>query len=254
MIYIYEVMAVENKVPLFFLEHILRFKESISMYKNYSKDELIKEVLPLIKSLLTGNSGYNIKIKFSVEKSLFTAERSLSRRPSLEEYKLGAKVDLFKGERKNPLIKSENLELRISTELFCKDNDLYDVLLVDRNLNITEGSRTNFFIITSEGAIISPPRKSALKGITKGIVLDICSEIGIEIKEQPITKKSIENAKSLFLTGTSPEILPIIKCGEIIFSMDSPIIPILIDNFRNKKEMDYTRTKEIFLNAQKTRQ
>ncbi len=50
MIIIYEVMAIENRLPLFFYQHMQRFHKSINQYKKISLDSLIDKIVTLIKS------------------------------------------------------------------------------------------------------------------------------------------------------------------------------------------------------------
>lgn len=253
MIKIYEVMAIEKGVPLFFHEHIERFRESISQFKIYEMDKLIKNTSELISAKLPIKCGKNIKIIYTVEDDSFNLETVDSTRPNKEVYISGAKTELFRGERKNPLIKVVNREFQSKTRAYCRDKDLYDVLLFNHLDEITEGSRSNFLLLRKTGELITSPKGDALEGITRKVLYRVCDKLGINIVHKKISISDLKESESLLLTGTSPEILPVKECGEIQFKVDSPIIEELINGFQIEKDMDYNLTSRYF-NVKETRE
>lgn len=246
MVKIYEVIAIENSMPLFFLKHIERLKSSITQFKQYSSKELIDVVVTLIKPIIKKSDGQNIKITYCSEKDSFTAEEKKPRKPSIDEYKYGAKTEIFRGERVNPLIKQENISFREITEKICIKHNCYDLLLMNNRGYITEGSRSNFLLIDRKNNIVTSPIGDALNGITRSVIFDICKSEGFPILERDITEESLKSSQSLIITGTSPEILPIISCGSNNFSVDNKIIETLKNKFEKRKELDKKVAKELF--------
>lgn len=245
MIKIYEVMAIENNTPLFFLDHILRLKQSISQYTEYSKEELIKIIIELYKKEKKIPPGFNIKVTYTVEENIFELTCIKSRKPDERSYLKGVDCEIYKGERRDPLIKKENLPLQSKTDNYCKLHGLYDVLLENHNNEITEGSRSNFLLIRNE-TIITSPIGDALGGITRKKIFEVCNEIGLKILESKIYITDIKEADSLLLTGTSPEILPVRNCDDTSFIVNSKIINLLKEKFQLKKEMDYNLIRGYF--------
>ncbi len=246
MIKIYEVMAVENGLPLFFEQHLVRFHISINQYRSFSLKKLVSIAVQLFKPELSNINKFNLKLIYCDLTKKFSIERVESRKPNNQMYKYGGQTDIFPAERIFPLIKQENLKLKKHTEEYCKKNNLYDVL-IENNLNqITEGSRSNFLLLDEMNNIITSPIGTALNGITREVIFNICRENSIPILEKNITINVLKKCKSMIITGTSPEILPISYCGEIRFSLNTPIITLIQKSFAKKKLEDYSITKEYF--------
>jgi branched-chain amino acid aminotransferase len=82
------------------------------------------------------------------------------------------------------------------------------IALDDRGY-VSEGSGENIFIVTN-GIVITPPLSSSiLPGITRDSVIQICTELGITIKEVTIQRAALYVADELFFSGTAAEITPI---------------------------------------------
>lgn len=246
MIKIYEVLAIENDLPLFLKKHIKRFELSIGEFKKISFQELLNISIKLLKPIIKDCTGFNIKLIYCVDNDSFSVEKIKSRKPPESLYIAGGSVDFFHGERDHPLIKRENLPFKMITEDFCRKNDLYDVLLVNNDGEIPEGSRSNFLLISEVNEIITSPKGDALNGITRETIFEICKKENIPVIEEKITLDNIKKASSLIITGTSPELLPIINCGDITFNIDSPIIKKLKKEFRAMKKKDLKTVKELF--------
>lgn len=235
-------MAIHKGIPLFLLEHVDRFYNSIKQYKNIDRQNLFNIFLQLIRDELPIEPGFNIKITYSKE---FSISKTKSRKPPSKSYIQGVRCDLFNGERDNPLIKKENTKLQSLTSDICSRNGLYDVLLVNHLEEITEGSRSNFLIIIGD-TLITSPKGDALEGVTRKKVFEICKDQKLEIIERKIHIDDLEKADSLIITGTSPEILPVKSCGRYTFKVKSPILDLLIKEFKIKKDKDYNLNRGYF--------
>lgn len=245
MINIYEVIAIEEKLPLFLVEHINRFYISISNYKKIDKKHLEEEVIKLIIPELRKGTKDNIKLTYNTGSESITITRTVPKKPPKELYQNGAEVAIFHGERTSPLIKKEHSLLRDKTERFCKEKNLYDVLLMDHNNHITEGSRSNFLLLDKDNNIITSPTGVALKGITRDKIFKICKAQNISVLEKDITEGILKESESLLITGTSPEILPIIKCGSITFEISNSTITLLKKEFNKLKKEDKIKVREL---------
>lgn len=243
---IYEVMAIENSYPLFFLEHIKRLHGSINSLRPYDMEKLIQVTVDLIKPELQKNLKGNIKLTYDGERDLFSIEIKKSAKPEMSQYESGAVVGILKAERNNPLIKMENSDQRKISDEICLKSGYYDLLLENRHGEITEGSKSNFLCIDKNGNILSSPRGAALNGVTREIIFDICREKGIKVIQQKITAHTLKAVDSLIITGTSPGILPVKKCELIKFSVKNSVIDILQTEFKNRKLKDMNITEEFF--------
>ncbi len=87
--------------------------------------------------------------------------------------------------------------------------DGYDeALLLDVDGFVAEGSGENFFMVYN-GIVYTPELTSALDGITRGTIMTLCEELGIEVREKRITRDEVYVADECFFTGTAAEVTPI---------------------------------------------
>jgi len=76
--------------------------------------------------------------------------------------------------------------------------------------NIAEGPGANIFIIKDGVLMTNDMSESILEGITRTSVLKLASDIGLECRVGPITKKDFFQADEAFFTGTAVEIASIV--------------------------------------------
>ncbi len=74
---------------------------------------------------------------------------------------------------------------------------------------VSEGSGENIFVV-KDGVVQTPPLTSAiLPGITRGVVMTLCTDLGIPVREAPMLREGLYIADEIFFTGTAAEITPI---------------------------------------------
>jgi D-alanine transaminase len=79
---------------------------------------------------------------------------------------------------------------------------------------VTEGSHSNFCAII-DGELVTYPRSNyILGGITRQVVLQICSELAIPVREFPVLQKDLRQADEVFLSGTTTEVLPVTQVDD----------------------------------------
>ncbi|ALG66583.1 branched-chain amino acid transaminase [Beggiatoa leptomitoformis] len=83
-----------------------------------------------------------------------------------------------------------------------------EALLLDAQGYVAEGSGENIFVVR-DGIIYTPDLTSALNGITRDTIFTLANELGLTIKEKPITRDEIYIADEAFFTGTAAEVTPI---------------------------------------------
>ena len=110
--------------------------------------------------------------------------------------------------------------------------DYHEAMLLDYKGNIAEGPGENFFII-KDGKLYTPQLGNVLKGITRGTVLEIASEAGIEVIEKDITPEEAFQADESFYTGSAAEVVPIRSIDDNVIGNGKvgPITQKLKDSF-----------------------
>ena len=87
--------------------------------------------------------------------------------------------------------------------------DGYDeALLLDVDGFVSEGSGENIFIVR-DGKLYTPDPSSALVGLTRDTIIQLASEIGLQVIEKRITRDEVYIADEAFFTGTAAEVTPI---------------------------------------------
>ncbi len=80
-----------------------------------------------------------------------------------------------------------------------------------RDGRITEGSRTNVFGVVGNSLRTHPCNTRILPGITRAVVEKLCAELKIDIDETPIRIDEIPSLREMFLSGTTTDVMPIVK-------------------------------------------
>ncbi|ARC85351.1 aminotransferase class IV family protein [Clostridium argentinense CDC 2741] len=227
---LYEVIRIIDGKPLFLKEHIERLENSIGLAEQeitINKEGLSKDILELVKV----NKVYEGNIKLILDKEniyIFFIKHSY---PSEEMYKKGVKTILYFGERENPNAKIINNQFREKVNSEIKSNNAYEAILVDRNGYITEGSRSNIFMIKDE-VVLTAPLKDVLPGITRMKIIEACNDLNLKVEEKPISYNEINTLNGLFISGTSPKVLPINSVGDIVVkSQEDKITKKIMDKF-----------------------
>lgn len=85
-----------------------------------------------------------------------------------------------------------------------------DAVMLDIDGYVSETNATNIFFVKQE-KVTTPFADSCLPGITRGVVLHLCQENSIEIKEKRISMAEMYTADEVFVTGTMGEITPVLE-------------------------------------------
>jgi len=83
-----------------------------------------------------------------------------------------------------------------------------EALLLDDQGYVAEASGACFFMVR-DGKLISPPSDNALESITQKMVIELATDMGMEVVRRKITREEIYVADEAFLTGTAAEITPV---------------------------------------------
>jgi branched-chain amino acid aminotransferase len=208
----YEVIRTREGIPLFFDDHMKRLRDGIST-RYESGGDISSRVREGLDALVALQSFPEINVRVRVT---FTGQDySLhicyipSSYPDAAMVTTGVRLILYHAERFDPGVKLLNNRLRLSVNEALARKKAYEALLVNRDGLITEGSRSNVFFVTGNGAIHTAPDKMVLSGITRRYVTDIIRQEGFELVYAAVDESEIAHFTSVFITGTSPMVLPV---------------------------------------------
>jgi branched-chain amino acid aminotransferase len=234
---IYEVIRVIDGKPLFLEEHLKRIVNSCSLENKdilMSEEQIERGINELIKWNDVQNG--NIKLVFNYKEGSNTGLIYFIKHsyPEAKLYEEGVDTTLFFGERTNPNAKVINSTFREQVEKVIKEKQVFEAILVDKDGFITEGSKSNIFMVEN-GIVVTSPLNNVLPGITRGVVMDIVKSLGIGFKEKNISYKDIQGLEGLFITGTSPKVLPIKTVDNCFFkSSENEIIVKIMKEYDKK--------------------
>ena len=226
---VYEVIRIINGCPLFINDHLVRLQKSASLLNVklwYSATQIQSIISEFIhhESITNGN----LKLQFIVDnkESLFLLYQSQHSYPTLEMYQNGVLTKTLDLERDNPNAKNVQSFHKVA-QSFLKDHNLYEAILVDKNGDITEGSKSNIFFIKGN-SVFTALASDVLLGITRQYVIDASKSVGLTVEERKISKKELPTFDAAFISGTSPKILPIKKIDEYSYRTDNKHLQNLI--------------------------
>lgn len=233
---VYEVFTWENDDAVFFDEHYHRLLKSVA-FKGLnnndvpSKEQLALDVAQLVKANDFVKKNIRLDLVFISDNiKYYSLYFTQSIFPTSEQHKNGVKVGLCFGERNVPEAKIANSEIRKLANQKITDNNLFEILLVDSENKMTEGSRSNVFFVKGK-TIYTPKTENVLNGITRQKVIELAEKNNIEIIEADIKLEDIANYDSAFLTSTSMIVLPIYNVEELKFSVENGIVEQLYSSF-----------------------
>jgi branched-chain amino acid aminotransferase len=230
----YEVLRCARGVMVFIDDHLRRMKEGIQRLREGAtfSEESARNTLFLLIQYNNDLKG-NVKLlgKLDHQNVFFAAYGIQHYYPDLTMYSEGIFMRTISIERPNPLIKQIHVAYSISEEIAKNENiGIYESLLVDHKGCITEGSKSNFFLIRNN-CLFSAPEDVILHGITRKYVLEIAAAKGISVIHQKISMSDLERYEAAFICGTSPKILPVKKLNDIQFNPKHPILNILMESY-----------------------
>lgn len=87
----------------------------------------------------------------------------------------------------------------------------FDDALLQRDGCFTEASASNLWFVIDGIVYTHPDGRLVLPGITKMKVLQLCQQLEIPYREEPVPVEVLNNAQECFLTNSVWEIVPIVK-------------------------------------------
>jgi branched-chain amino acid aminotransferase len=227
---IFDYFLVRRGMPLFFDDYLDRFSRSatlLGLELPAALPELKRHIFHLldanglpdtaIRLLLTG--GYADDSYTPVQPNWMVMQHLLPQVPAWQHAD-GIKLMQYRYVRELPEVKSTNYltGIRIREEL--KRADAPEVLYHDGRC-VSESARSNFFIVTQEGVLVTP-RDQVLHGITRKQVLLSAQEAGIPVEERELLLTELPAAAEAFITSTLKGVMPVVQIDDLRIGSGAP--------------------------------
>lgn len=221
---VYEAMRTYNKKLFLLQKHLERLAYSLQQLEiSYAKIDQIPDIIYKCSELNKHSQEFGVYIQITrgisfprthhysaeIQPNIFIYTFELKDRT--KELQSGVSVTLQRDERWNRCdIKSTSLLPNIMANQKAFVASDYEAILYKENF-ITEGSHTSFFAVKEGNVFTAPLSNLILNGITRGIVIELCKENKIQVKETYIQLDELKEYNECFITGTTTEITPVIK-------------------------------------------
>ena len=145
--------------------------------------------------------------------SIFVIASTIHMYPK-EMYEQGMPVIVSSFTRNHPnatpaRIKSLNYLNNILAKIEAHQAGVFEAIMLNHTGHVAEATGDNVFIVRN-GAIQTPQTSAGLlEGITRGTVIRLAREAGIEVEEKVLERMDLYAADEVFLTGTGAEIIPV---------------------------------------------
>lgn len=213
---VFDFLRLNGNTPVFLDDHLERFFHSAQqMHLAVGKTEAeLKSILAelILKNNLRGSGiritltgGYSADGYQIAEPNLIISQQKFQAL-STTQFEHGISLITYKHQRQLPSVKTIDYLMPIWLQPYIKKHDADDVLYFNNNM-VTECPRSNFFLITNEGKIITP-KDNILNGVTRKKLLEIAAK-DFEVAEENITLRELSIEKEAFITSTTKTILPV---------------------------------------------
>jgi D-alanine transaminase len=109
-------------------------------------------------------------------------------------------------------IKSVGLLPNVLAKQAAREAGAKEAWFVDAKGFVTEGSSTNAWIVTRDGAVVTRPADfGILRGITRTVVLEVIAEHGLKLEERPFTMDEAYAAREAFITSATQFVTPVVQ-------------------------------------------
>lgn len=219
---IYEVIPVYGG-RLFRLEaHLLRLDQSLSGIR-LANPLTHRRWEEMLQELVTRNGGGDMALYVQVTRGVAPREHAFPQHTAPTVFAMtqplapqtdaaqqaGVKAITVEDIRwKHCHIKAITLLPNVLLHQQAADSGAAEAILV-REGEVTEGTATNVFIVT-RGHVVTPAKgQLLLPGITRDLVVELCTNAGIPCSESKITLDALRQADEVWLTSSRKEIVPV---------------------------------------------
>lgn len=226
---IFDFFRLVDLKPLFFKDHIERFYTSADRLRLkclVGRKHLRKLILELIETNEIQNSGIRLVLTggespngYAIgNPTLFVLNEPINPLPE-QHFSQGIKLISHEYLRDIPEVKTINYLMGIYKMPEVRGKGATDLLYHWKG-QISELTRSNFFIVDQDDNVITPG-DGILKGINRKHVLDVARE-HFAVEERDLFMDELKTAKEAFITGTTKKVMPVVQVDDLVIGDGKP--------------------------------
>src|SRR5262249_31584741 len=122
----------------------------------------------------------------------------------------------------SPRIKSLNYLNNILAKIEGIQAGCIEALMLNHKGEVSECTGDNIFLI-KRGVLSTPPLDAGiLEGVTRNAVIELARAANIPVRETALLRHDVYVADECFLTGSAPEVIPLVKCDDRVIGTGKP--------------------------------
>ncbi len=200
--------------------HLARLEDScegIGRTLPVKKDELERWIVASLRESTFRDAMIRLSIhwKEGIEGVFLLIIREFSGYPS-PWYEKGVNLSTAIARRwtlraQDPQIKSSAYLSGVFAALDQRGAATHEFIFLNEAGYITEGSVSNLFIVKAKRLLTPAVSSGILRGVTRGLVIDLAKKRGHPIAETFLTRHDVYSADECFMANTSSEVLPVVS-------------------------------------------
>ncbi|AZU04034.1 D-amino acid aminotransferase [Glycocaulis alkaliphilus] len=109
-------------------------------------------------------------------------------------------------------IKSISLLPNVLAKQAAREAGAFEAWLINADGEVTEGSSSNAWIVTGEGALVTRPAgDDILNGITRQRIIRIAAAQGLRLEERAFTVEEALSAREAFISSATSMVMPVVS-------------------------------------------
>ena len=232
---IYETLRVYDGVVFKLDEHLRRLYRSASLI-GLSVPADLDSLKTAVYETLTANSPGNAYVRITIsrgrgpigldpdfcpEPTTVIIAQEFKEYPAAY-YKNGLSLIIAETRRNlkeaiNPQIKSLNFLNNILAKIEAKKKNAHEAIMLNASGKLTEGTISNLFFFRNDALCTPSVSCGILDGVTRAIIIELAGREGLKVKEGKFMKKDIYEAREVFITNTTMEVMPVSKLDDRIY-------------------------------------
>lgn len=232
---VYEVTKYYNGKPFRYEDHIKRLQRSLSElsidFKNTEELQKIFNDLLIKNNLENTHAGVYLQISRGEHKRIHSFPEKIN--PTIYAFAFGLPSDKKTLENGIKVITNEDIRWQrcdIKSVSLLPNTMLFnqaikagagECILIREGL-ITEATHSSVLGIKNGTVITRPLSNFILPGITRKVILEICSKNGIPLEQRAFSEKELYNLDELIIAGTGSEITPVVQIKDTVIGNNKP--------------------------------
>ncbi|WP_437186982.1 aminotransferase class IV [Planctomicrobium sp. SH668] len=243
---IYEVIRIYDGRPFLFAEHVQRLHRNLEkMALNSDAATIGERAWSLLEASQISNGLIYIQVtrgeaprthhfphpEVKPNELVYVKEYE---DPYSRQRETGASVMLIDDLRwKRCDIKSVNLLANCIGAEEAYQHGCDEAIFVDEHGTLLEGTHTSLFAVQNGAILTAPLGPYLLPGITRSLVMELAALCEVPVIDRAIHRRELHEVNELFLTGTSAEVLPVVKVDSTVIGngVPGPIVKRLYEAY-----------------------